>query len=748
MTKPRTDGAGLDSNMKASAFEGYFDSLCHSTAYGALNAIEDTSLIVLTSDSGLGKTLLLNRFIHEAPEHLHCVSCAVGVASFEQLLDFFCTALNIDQQATVEQQLETLQHQLEAYAEHGLRIIWLIDDAHSLPLRTLAVLMALLEHTSRSLAADVLHIVLSGWPKLVKHLHELDPVEFPIVKSASYLSLVPLNDAEAAVFIHSQLKAVSQTSKTTKAAEFFTPGVVERIAHHSRGIPFKIIVLCEKSWQLAQAQNKPLATEMVDTAAGQLLSETVQHNLDEQQQQERAKAEQAHQSVTEVATLKRVSQPTSSTDQEFESDAELFELMRKLRRSITRWSVKTQSAVQRLQHNSRNAVIALRRGASSVDVSNATQIVRQKFAALTQNWHIRAPTWPNHHLKDYIERGRVMFGPRSSLLLAGLAGAVIGAAITLLVIRSEVSASGQPPLVALAPEANQVTVTQPASTAAASTKPAHTEVPIKALADDAQVRTAAVSATQSKATELKNLAPASLQVTEQWVAHSKLADTRALLKSFDRSNDPYKVVAAPIFLQPEAESITAKSSLEIKPSAETAITASDTAEQYVDEVMISAAAFNAGHDTELSAWKKAESSAAANSYQRYLEQFPQGIFAPVAAKKIQQLNQSSHTTRIENLLDKAWTAFNRKAFTTPVDDNAVKWAEMALKQAPSHIEAGEVMVAVIDAYLEWSQQSLDHDKISSSRFYLQKAQLLRRYASPMQINEMDILAQTIQRRRS
>jgi len=114
------------------------------------------------------------------------------------------------------------------------------------------------------------------------------------------------------------------------------------------------------------------------------------------------------------------------------------------------------------------------------------------------------------------------------------------------------------------------------------------------------------------------------------------------------------------------------------------------------------------------------------------------VFAIDAEMRIQQATPQTHLA-VTALLEKARTALENKALTTPEDDSAVKWAEKALRIDPENKAANEILSVVIDHYLYWSAQKLEDRQLQSASHYLDKAQSLQHYASQTQIAVVAVL---------
>lgn len=97
--------------------------------------------------------------------------------------------------------------------------------------------------------------------------------------------------------------------------------------------------------------------------------------------------------------------------------------------------------------------------------------------------------------------------------------------------------------------------------------------------------------------------------------------------------------------------------------------------------------------------------------------------------------------------NRAWAAFHRNALTTPLDDNAVKWAEAALAMKPGDEAAMEVLRKVVDTYLGWSNDKFELNRLAAAAKYLDKARFLDHYATPEQLTAIKILEGELEARK-
>ena len=159
------------------------------------------------------------------------------------------------------QQNQLLLDALAAHASRGQAVALLIDDAHHLRIGALRRLWDFVE-ASAVVPEQRLPIVLAGLPEIEGKLRqpELRPLQAAIQIRRR---LERLNEVETGFFIAHQLKAAGHAS-----GDLLSPAVVERMIHHSQGIPRAIAKLCDTVLLFASLQaEREITPAMVDEAA-------------------------------------------------------------------------------------------------------------------------------------------------------------------------------------------------------------------------------------------------------------------------------------------------------------------------------------------------------------------------------------------------------------------------------------------------------------------------------------------------
>ena len=202
--------------------------------------------IVITGDTGTGKTMLLRRFMDCAESAIHTALIFNPERNFTELLQSVLSDLGIphpsdDRFALVRQLSDYLIEQ----RRRGDIVAVLVDEAQNLNAELLEELRLLSNFETRE--DKLIQIVLVGQPELEKRLDQ--PGLRQLKQRASlWCRLLPLRSEEVSPYIASRLRTVGYEGK-----ELFAPEAIEKIAGYSEGIPRLINVLCDNALVLACA---------------------------------------------------------------------------------------------------------------------------------------------------------------------------------------------------------------------------------------------------------------------------------------------------------------------------------------------------------------------------------------------------------------------------------------------------------------------------------------------------------------
>jgi general secretion pathway protein A len=226
----------------------YYDNLNYQEASAVLRyGVEARKgFIVITGDTGTGKTMLLRRFMDRAESAIHTALIFNPQRNFAELLQSVLSDLGIphpsdDRFALVRQLSDYLIEQ----RRRGDIVAVLVDEAQNLSAELLEELRLLSNFETRE--DKLIQIVLVGQPELEKRLDQ--PGLRQLKQRASlWCRLLPLRSEEVSPYIASRLRTVGYEGK-----ELFAPEAIEKIAGYSEGIPRLINVLCDNALVLACA---------------------------------------------------------------------------------------------------------------------------------------------------------------------------------------------------------------------------------------------------------------------------------------------------------------------------------------------------------------------------------------------------------------------------------------------------------------------------------------------------------------
>ncbi|MBE7939957.1 MULTISPECIES: AAA family ATPase [Ramlibacter] len=220
--------------------------------------------VLLTGEIGTGKTTLTRLFLEQVPRSCHVAYIFNPKLTVAELLQTVCEEFGIaaasGRDATVKDRVDALNaFLLQAHAA-GESSVLVIDEAQNLSPEVLEQLRLLtnLETTERKL----LQIVLVGQPELRDMLagHGLEQLAQRVI--ARY-HLGPLSAPETAQYVQHRLEVAG-----LQRALPFDRRAVRRIHAHSRGIPRRINLLCDRALLGAYAHTRDrVDAATVDQAA-------------------------------------------------------------------------------------------------------------------------------------------------------------------------------------------------------------------------------------------------------------------------------------------------------------------------------------------------------------------------------------------------------------------------------------------------------------------------------------------------
>jgi type II secretory pathway predicted ATPase ExeA len=219
-------------------------------------------LIVLSGESGVGKTTLVRLVGESARQKVRLVVLSARAEPASSLLDRIMAGLELHMPRERRAGTQALKKYLLQQFRRGQIVAILIDDADELGPEDFAELRTLL--SLRSEGKHLLQIVLAGSPALASF-------DVPGLKSLRQririTSRIPaLTSHEVEAYIEHKLALAGAGLR-----DVFRPGAVTRIATRSQGIPKTIDALCHRSLRLAYRRSEKQITECIVEDAWQML---------------------------------------------------------------------------------------------------------------------------------------------------------------------------------------------------------------------------------------------------------------------------------------------------------------------------------------------------------------------------------------------------------------------------------------------------------------------------------------------
>ncbi len=220
----------------------YFDSRGHNhaLAYLKFGVYQGEGFIVVTGEIGAGKTTLVRTLI-DSLQSQEVVAAQVVSTQLESgdLLRSIITAFGIPPQGTGKADLiASIEAFLTALAASGRRALLLVDEAQNLPPAAVEELRMLSNFQLGNRA--LLQSFLVGQPELRQILQSGSMEQFRQRVIAS-CHLGPLEENETRAYIEHRLRRVGWNANPA-----FEDAAFQRIYHHTRGVPRRINLLCNR----------------------------------------------------------------------------------------------------------------------------------------------------------------------------------------------------------------------------------------------------------------------------------------------------------------------------------------------------------------------------------------------------------------------------------------------------------------------------------------------------------------------
>lgn len=211
-------------------------------------------LVLVLSESGYGKTSLLNQLKIAESEHWWvCTLSSTPAISPEALISHILAAFKVRHEGKSHQALkESLRNHIASTRYNGQLPVFLVDDAHLLPIATLKVLIELAMQTEQFTR---MRVVLFCEPQITSILAA---PEFEIIQKTLVhtLDIPAFSQMQVGDYILFRLQNIGYT-----AIHPFNPHLIKKIYTQSEGIPFKINKLAYQALErfIEQQPDHPVA---------------------------------------------------------------------------------------------------------------------------------------------------------------------------------------------------------------------------------------------------------------------------------------------------------------------------------------------------------------------------------------------------------------------------------------------------------------------------------------------------------
>ncbi|HAS51596.1 MAG TPA: hypothetical protein DCS21_07560 [Gammaproteobacteria bacterium] len=234
-----------------------FDTACADILEGIQ---ERRGMILLIGETGVGKTLLLQRCMAEAPD-IRFVLLTNADLDFPDILNYLCASLELPaDHLDTGQRSRLLLEAVAACARRNQAVALLIDNAHHLRVGVFRRLHDFVE--TPVIPAQRLQVVLAGLPEIEAKLRqpELQQLE---ARVTTRCRLGPLSDAETALFIRHQFETAQHWNGELPAS-----AIIDRIVQYGQGVPRVLATLCDTILLFAGLElDGELTPALVDEAA-------------------------------------------------------------------------------------------------------------------------------------------------------------------------------------------------------------------------------------------------------------------------------------------------------------------------------------------------------------------------------------------------------------------------------------------------------------------------------------------------
>lgn len=205
-------------------------------------------LLIVQGVRGVGKTALMQRFIHTAePDWQMCEITANTMIDAEQLLFQAAQGFGVRQLPQDGSELQEMLYDRVATFHHNDQIpILIIDDAHELPKDALLAIFNLADTYVNDV--NLLRIILFCEPQIEKIINSKD-VKALRERVTHTMEIPALDEASTAEYLKHRMAVVGFNGGSP-----FTPKLVKKIYRASRGVPAQINMLARQALEEGDIQ--------------------------------------------------------------------------------------------------------------------------------------------------------------------------------------------------------------------------------------------------------------------------------------------------------------------------------------------------------------------------------------------------------------------------------------------------------------------------------------------------------------
>ncbi|MDH3604775.1 MAG: DUF4384 domain-containing protein [Candidatus Tectomicrobia bacterium] len=189
-------------------------------------------MITLIGEAGLGKTTLVRAILAQmASPHLTSIYVEQPELDAAALAAHIAEALGQPCPAALSSDgLRCLQPLFEQAAVGERRTVWVVDNAHMMPMATLRQMGQLATH-----AAAFVQVILIGQTVLADTCQRSG-----LDEDTTAIQLTPLTPAESAAYIRQRLAHAT----AGRQADIFSPGAMKAIVKYASGVPRNLNMVC------------------------------------------------------------------------------------------------------------------------------------------------------------------------------------------------------------------------------------------------------------------------------------------------------------------------------------------------------------------------------------------------------------------------------------------------------------------------------------------------------------------------